>query len=481
MTPVPPCSIALGLFPRLLGVVYLLAFASLLVQVRGLYGSQGILPIRDYCAALQRLYGRSCYWHFPSIFWINASDAVITAAAWLGVCLALFLTAGLAQLPALILLWLIYLSFMSLGQDFLSFQWDALLLETGFMAIFLPLLSPAPLAACLAYQFFIFRFMISAGTVKLTSHDPNWRNLRALCFHYATQPIPNRVAWYAHQLPESVQKLSTLGTFFFELIVPFLALGPAPLKLAGFCLLVAFQGLIMLTGNYGFFNILTIVLCVPLLDDRYLAPIVPAALFPAAPAGHGPLMTSLVSAVYLGVILLNILQMIRLFARPEWLSRILAACRPWQISSPYGLFAVMTTRRFEFVIEGSDDLKSWQAYEFRWKPGNPGRAPRQAAPHQPRLDWQMWFAALNPAMVEPWLMRLVRRLLEGSRPVLSLFGQVPFPNRPPLAIRLVVYDYLAGSLATKRAGGRWWERSEVGVSETFSLQGGRLKALRSGG
>jgi hypothetical protein len=469
MSPAASCAIALEIFPRLLGLVYLLAFGSLFLQQRGLYGSQGILPIGEYLAAIRRYSGRGGWRRFPSLFWFSSSDAFITGCAGLGICLSLVLAAGMLQLPALVLLWLLYLSFVSLGQDFLSFQWDALLLEAGFMTIFLPLLSRPTLPVCLAYHFFIFRFMFSAGVVKLTSRDPNWRNLTAMSFHFETQPIPNRVAWYAHQLPGWAQKFSTLGTFFFELLVPFLALGPAPCRLACFCLLLFFQGLIILTGNYGFFNILTIVLAVPLLDDRYLSGIGRIVL-DGSPATDGPLMTTLVGAVFLILIVLNLLQLIRLFYRPYWLSRILAWCGPWRISSPYGLFAVMTTSRYEFVIEGSNDRTNWQPYEFRWKPGDPLNAPRQAAPHQPRLDWQMWFAALNPAELDQWLLRLVRRLLEGSRPVLALFGRVPFPDGPPAYIRLVVYRYYLSNLSTKRASGRWWDRSEVGMTEPLTLE-----------
>lgn len=245
-------AMALGLFPRLLGAVYLLAFVSLFVQLQGLYGSKGILPIREYAAALREQLGVKGCRHFPSIFWFNSGDGFITGCAGAGIGLSLLLMAGLASLPSLVLLWLIYLSFCTMGQEFLSYQWDALLLETGFMTIFLPLAAPSPPMACLAYQFFIFRFMLSAGVVKLSSRDPNWRNLSALSFHYETQPIPNRISWYVHQMPAWVQKLSTLGTFFFELAVPFLALGPAPWRLACFFLLLFFQGLIILTGNYGF-------------------------------------------------------------------------------------------------------------------------------------------------------------------------------------------------------------------------------------
>jgi hypothetical protein len=469
MTPAPSCAISLGLFPRLMGIVYLLAFASLLVQVQGLYGSRGILPIRNYTDALSQHYGLNACRYYPSIFWLSTSDAFITGCAGLGVFLSLYLVTGLPPLPALIILWLIYLSFTTMGQEFLSYQWDALLLETGFMTIFLPLAAPAPPMVCLAYQFFFFRFILSAGVVKLASRDPNWRNLSAICFHYETQPIPNRISWYTHQLPEWVQKLSTLGTFFFELGVPFLALGPSPLRLACFCLLAFFQVLIMLTGNYGFFNILAIVLAVPLLDDRYMGILGLSKPLPV-PTASTPFMAELASVIFLVFLLLNVLQLLRLFVRPHWLSLILSRCGLWHISSPYGLFAIMTVDRFEFVIEGSDDLKNWQPYEFIWKPGDPAFPPRQAAPHQPRLDWQMWFAALNPTYIEPWLAQLVQRLLEGSPSVLSLFRHIPFHDAPPAFIRLVVYRYHFSDMTTKRESGHWWNRTATGMTSPISLE-----------
>ncbi|MBI2354951.1 MAG: lipase maturation factor family protein [Deltaproteobacteria bacterium] len=469
-TYVPSCAIALGLFPRFLGAVYLLAFVSLLVQADGLYGSRGILPIRDYVAALREHLGVKGWRRFPSIFWLNSGDSFVTGCAALGVGLSFLLVLGITPLPLLVILWLIYLSFSTMGQEFLSYQWDALLLETGFMTMFLPLATPASPLVCLAYHFFVFRFILSAGVVKLTSRDPNWRNLLALSFHYETQPIPNRVAWYAHQLPQQLQRLSTLGTFFFELIVPFLALGPAPLRLACFCLLLSFQVLIMLTGNYGFFNCLTIVLCVPLLDDRYLGAIGQAPVL-SVPAADTAFAAPLIGAVFLLFLLLNVAQLIRLFVRPYWLNRLLVTFGRLWVSNPYGLFAVMTTERYEFEIQGSNDLKGWQVYEFRWKPGDPAIAPRQAAPHQPRLDWQMWFAALNPSFVEPWLESLVRRLLEGSPPVLALFRTVPFREAPPTFIRLVVYRYHFSDLSTKKSSGRWWNRREIGASAPMTLRG----------
>jgi len=453
------------LFPRLLGVIYLVAFASLLVQVRGLYGARGILPISAYIAELRQRLGRRAFRFCPSLFWLGSGDRMLVGCAAAGVVLSLLLIAGAPSLPLLVLLWLLYLSFVVTGQEFLSYQWDALLLEAGFMTIFLPLADPASAVVVFTYHFFLFRFMLSAGVVKLRSGDPTWRDFTALCFHYETQPLPNRIGWYAHQLPAVWQKLSTLGTFFFELAVPFLALGPAPARLVCFLLLGFFQGLILATGNYGFFNLLTLVLLVPLLYDPVLGFF--DTLF--AHAADDPVVL-LVDIIFISFLALNVCQLVRLFSRPFWLNRLLAALAPFMISNGYGLFAVMTTSRFEFVIEGSHDLRTWQAYEFRWKPGDPWRPPRQAAPHQPRLDWQMWFAALDPRRIEPWLVTLVTRLLEGSPRVLSLLEHNPFPNAPPQQVRLLVYRYHFTSRAVRRGEGRWWARTLVGRYPPLALK-----------
>jgi len=462
-----PSHVLPWLFPKLLGGVYLLAFASLTVQLRGLYGSRGVLPISSYLADLRQGAGRRAFRLCPTLFWLNSSDRLLSACAFLGIVLSLLLIAGAPAVPLLLLLWLLYLSFAAAGQEFLSFQWDALLLETGFMTIFLPLADPAPPLVVFAYCFFLFRFMFSAGVVKLRSGDPTWRNLTALCYHYETQPLPNRLGWYAHHLPPTLQKFSTMGTFFFEIAVPFLALGPEPVRLAGFLLLLFFQLLIFATGNYGFFNILTMVMLLPLLGDNRLAMLgdhLPVAV-PASGAS-----VAVVSVIFTLFLLLNFCQLARLFYRPAWLNRLLAPLSPAMISNPYGLFAVMTTNRFEFVIEGSNDLKEWQPYEFRWKPGDPFAPPRQAAPHQPRLDWQMWFAALDPRTIEPWLGNLVVRLLEGSPPVLALLRHNPFAGAPPQHIRLSVYRYRFTSLAVRRAEGRWWERTLLGISSVMTLK-----------
>ncbi|UFS69594.1 lipase maturation factor family protein [Geomonas sp. RF6] len=452
------------LFPKLLGGVYCIAFASLLWQVLGLYGSRGILPISEYLGAVRDAVGKECYTICPTLFWLNSGDNFLFVGCLLGVALSLLLLVGFSPLPLLIMLWLLYISYTSAGQEFLGYQWDALLLETGFMTIFLSLAPDSPPLVVFTYRFFLFRFMFSSGMVKLLSGDRTWRDLTALVHHYHTQPLPNRIGWYAGHLPVLAQRFSTFGTFFFELIVPFLALGSQPARLLGFWLFLGFQGLIFATGNYAFFNILTAVLAVSLLDDELLHGIVPPNPTPG-PDIPAPFTTA-IFAVFLA---LNICQLLALFYRPKWLNRVLSALAPFHISNHYGLFAVMTTHRFEFIIEGSNDKKEWRPYEFRWKPGDPHRAPGQVAPHQPRLDWQMWFAALDPRSLEPWLANLVLRLLKPSPHVLRLLKTNPFPDSPPIFIRISVYSYRFSDHATKRRDGVWWERKRVGHFPPMSL------------
>jgi lipase maturation factor 1 len=453
------------LFPRFLGAVYFTAFLSLLVQVRGLYGSDGILPISLYLKELRSQTGKEAFYICPSVLWLSSSDRAIFGTALLGTVLSILLMAGAPPMPLLIMLWLLYLSFVSAGQEFLAYQWDTLLLEVGFMTIFLPLAAPAPPLVVFTYRFLLFRFMVSSGAVKLLSKDPTWHDLTAMCYHYQTQPIPNLVAWYAHKLPLRAQKLSTLATLVFELAVPVLAFGPQPARIFCFISMILLQLLIFATGNFAFFNILSMVLALPLLDDGIIGTFL---ALPAASVSQP--MAWLVSAIFGIFLLLNLGQLALLWYRPPWLHRLLARLSPFMISNHYGLFAVMTTDRFEFVIEGSNDGSNWSSYEFGWKPGDPKRPPRQAAPHQPRLDWQMWFAALQPNYVDVWLKNLIVRLLEGSPAVLSLLAKNPFPDAPPSQIRLSVYRYTFTDLATKRAEGLWWNRALLGRFKPMRLQ-----------
>ncbi len=482
------------LFLRLLGIVYLIAFVSLWTQVHGLIGERGILPAADYLQRAAAQLGPERLWLLPTVGWLGAGDAALTRLCAAGTAASVLLVVGIAPAIALALLWALYLSLVVLGQDFLSFQWDLLLLEAGFLAIFLapkrpllPGLSREPPVSRLAHgllRWLLLRFMIMSGGVKLISGDAAWHNLTALTFHYQTQPLPVWTSWYAHQLPVWFHKLSCAGMFVIELAAPLLIFARRRLRHLACALLVGLQLLIAATGSYTFFNLLTIALCVLLLDDELLVRRVPKRwrqrVSERAPAPAAVLASPRQGVVLAGaavLLLLSGLQTARTLGLADALSSpvdgMLAAVAPLRTINGYGLFAVMTTQRPEIVIEGSNDGQTWKPYEFRWKPGDLTRRPRLVAPHQPRLDWQMWFAALSTFRREPWLAGLLRRLLEGEPQVLRLLARDPFQGTPPRYVRAQLYDYRFTDAQTRRATGQWWRRELLGpYSPVLSLPRG---------
>ncbi len=437
------------LFLRALALIYLIAFVSFGVQVRGLIGSRGILPAGDFLEAVAQSVGAARAWRLaPSVFWIWHGDAALTWSCIAGAIIAVVLLLGFVQRACLVALFVLYLSLCSVGQDFLSFQWDMLLLEAGFLAIFL---GSSSLVVWL-YRLLLFRLMFSSGVVKLLSGDPNWRGLRAMDFQYFTQPIPTPLAWYMQQLPAWFQTYSTVGVFFIELAVPFCVFLPRRIRHAGGCLLVLFQALILTTGNYAFFNWLTIALCLFLFDD-FTFP----RCSPARPLS--PLRRAVTRAVACLVIVLGATQLIAVFGRsvPGPAAALLRFTSPLGIVNSYGLFAVMTTSRPEIAIQGSNDGINWLDYEFKYKAGPLARRPPWVAPYQPRLDWQMWFAALGPYQSSPWFANFVVRLLQGAPEVVRLLARNPFPNAPPKYIRAVVAAYRFTTWTERRATGDWWK------------------------
>ncbi len=466
------------LFLRALGVVFLAAFASLGVQVSGLLGREGLAPAAQLLEAARTQLGSERYRLFPTLCWLASSDGFLRFLCWGGAALSALLVAGVLPGALLLVLWAFYLSLTAVGGDFMAFQWDALLIETGFLAAFLAPWglrpsgkdsAPAPAPALWLLRWLLFRLMFESGCVKLLSGDPAWRGLTALTHHFQTQPLPTALAWHAHQLPHGLLRASCAAMFAIELAAPLLILLPRRPRLLGFAALVLLQLLIALTGNYGFFNLLTLALCLLLLDDKTLAPVVPRALARRiAPARLRPSRARRYWAVPLAaaVLLLSGARLLGLFARsavPRPLAAAFEAAAPLRTVNGYGLFAVMTTRRLEISVEGSADGKSWSEYKFRWKPGDASRAPGWAAPHQPRLDWQMWFAALSPYQQNPWFMNLLVRLAQGSKPVLGLLENDPFPEAPPRHLRAVVYDYRFATRAERRETGAWWKREPLGL------------------
>jgi hypothetical protein len=470
----PRYFVARWLFLRLLGVVYLAAFLSLWVQVHGLVGSHGILPVGEYLADVRGVTGAERYALVPTLCWLDPGDPFLDGLCGGGVVLSGLLILGVAPAPVLLLLWAFYLSLTVAGQEFLGYQWDNLLLEAGLLSVFFappqlwPRLDreapPSPLLVWLL-RWLLFRLAFGSGVAKLLSGDPTWRDLTALSYHYETQPLPTWTSWYGHQLPGWFQALSVLFTFAAELVVPLGFFGPRRWRHLACAGTVALQLLIAATGNFGFFNLLTIVLCVPLLDDDCFPARWRARLDPAVPRGRG--WPRWLLWTFTGVIVvLSVLMFLpgHYWLRgPGWLTQAARVALSFRSVSPYGLFAVMTTRRPEIIIEGSNDSVTWLAYEFRWKPGDVQRRPAFTGPHLPRLDWQMWFAALQDYQENPWLERFLERLLEGSPDVVDLLAHNPFPEHPPRFVRAVSYDYHFTDAATRAQTGAWWQRERPGL------------------
>ncbi len=460
-------------FLFLLSLIYLVAFLSLWTQIEGLVGQKGILPVESFLKDVQAHRGSDRFWNWPTLFWLHAGDGFLQAICLLGVGASLCVMANRAVGLALLLMWGFYLSLFNVAQPFLGFQWDTLLLETGFLALFLvpwrrnkgttgeP--PPSPLVLFL-FRFLLFRVVFTSGLVKIISQDPTWNDFTALYYHYETQPLPTWIGWYAHQLPHGFQEFSVACVFIIQLGVVFMIFGPRRIRYTGCAVLVFHECLIFLTGNYCFFNLLTIALCLLLLDDSVWR-------LPGNREFSGPKETKLISIrkkkfpPWLGVGALGIC--IMLYAVPLLVTSgnypsifvaIANAIRPLHLFNSYGLFAVMTTSRPEIIILGSDDRENWFPYEFKWKPGNVVNKPEFVAPHQPRLDWQMWFAALSNYERNPWLIQFMIRLLQGSPPVVALLGSNPFPDRPPKYLQALVYDYRFSDTETRNRDGSWWNR-----------------------
>ncbi len=452
------------IFLRGLALIYFAAFASLAVQILGLVGSAGVLPLDPFLRAVHEDLGVAAYRIVPTLFWLNASDVTLVAGTVVGMGLALLVVSGIAVRAALIGQFVLYLSYVYAGQVFMTYQWDALLLEVGFLAIFL---TGGSRIVVWLYRWLLFRYLFMAGAAKLLSGDPTWRSLTALEYHFETQPLPTPLALYAAHLPHWILVGGTAATLVVEVGVVFLIFAPRRLRaVAAWCVL-GFQSLIALTGNYNFFNLLTMLLCLFLFDDAALRSVLPgrlAARVAAQAERAGRTATTIATVIALAVVPVGVNRVWQLFSGKGLpvAETLTDAISPFVIVNSYGLFAVMTTARPEIVVEGSDDGREWREYEFRYQPGSIWRRPPWNIPHQPRLDWQMWFAALGGPSDAPWFSRFLVRLLENSQPVLSLLAANPFPDHPPKYVRATLYEYRFADAQTHAATGQWWVRREVG-------------------
>ena len=476
---VPPTRrVVRWLFLRCLGGVYLIAFTSLRAQVLGLYGSRGIEPIGKLLGGLRAHAGRDAYRIAPTLLWLGSSDRDLLRFCGAGQLCAVALMLDVAPRTMVAALWGLYLSFVSVGRDFLSFQWDALLLETGVHAMLVG--APAtgrdrrsepPWLGALLMRWLVFRLHFQSGLVKLRSRDRSWRRCTACAYHYQTQPLPTRIGWHASHLPRPIQRLSTAATLAIELGAPPLVFAPRRLRKAAFSALTGLQLLIAATGNYAFFNLLTIALGLWVLDDGGVGRPRRAAGLRAPPRGrraaatwlHIPLRVAHTALAAVVAIVSAATFTRRPPRRPlaRAASRLSELVEPVRSINPYGLFAVMTTERPEIVVEGSNDGHTWREYHFRYKPSRPEDPPRWVAPHQPRLDWQMWFAALGGP--PDWFAVFLARLLQGSPDVLRLLADNPFPDHPPRHVRALLYDYRMTDRRTRKRTGAWWHRRLIGT------------------
>ena len=501
------------LFLRGLGLIYLAAFMSLALQIRALVGSDGILPLSEYLAAAYAGWGADAYWRLPTLFWLNSSDVALIGGALAGIALSLLIAFGIAQRVALIGLCVLYLSFVYAGQIFFTYQWDMLLTEAGFLAIFL---TGGSVIVVWLYRLLLFRFLFLAGLVKLASGDATWQQLTALDYRFWTQPLPSPLAWYAAQLPHWPLAAATAAALVVELVAVALIFLPRRPRMLAAALVIVFQLGIILTGSYNWFNLLTMLLCLFLFDDQALRRIVPARAIPsprlASWRSHAPhgregegegqklgaslaaaphptlspsqvqgdgergraaglrmptshLATALAAAFALIVVPVGVnLVYAPLAGRNLPIAGAMTeALAPLLIVNPYGLFATTTTTRPVIVIEGSDDNSAWREYALPYLPGPVTRAPAWSIPHQPRLDWQLWFAAYSSAGQQRWIERLLQRLLEGSPRVSALFADHPFADAPPKYVRALLYDYRFAVARSRADDRRWWDRGLAGT------------------
>jgi predicted DCC family thiol-disulfide oxidoreductase YuxK len=462
----PRFEILSWIFLRLLGLLFFAAFVSFGVQAMGLIGRHGILPLVELTVAGRLQLGNAAFWQLPMLFWLDSSDAAIQAVSWGGAVISIFLVLGILPRLCLPLLCIMYLSLYYAGQTFMTFQWDLFLIETGFLGFLL----------CLSREngiwllrWLVFRFMFMGGAVKILSGDTSWRDLTAITYHFQTQPLPTPLGWYAHHLPVEILMFMTAVTLFVELLVPFLVFFPRRVRFLTGILFIIFESIVCITGNYNFFNFTILFLCISLYDDAALRKIMPARAWQMLthcirPAKPHKITSFLVGFITLWIIFISTVQIgIRFGGRPPVaIAAISNITAPLHLVNIYGPFAVMTRTRPEIIIEGSPDRVTWEEYTFKYKPGDLMRPPLWNIPHQPRLDWQMWFAALGTVDQNPWFFQFLKALLENRPEVMALMDHNPFSAKPPAYVRARLYDYRFTTMEEHAETGAWWVRTDKG-------------------
>jgi len=488
------------LFLRALGLIYFSAFYSLLFQVRGLIGPNGILPAAEYLRAVTNSFGSARFWYAPTLLWFSSSNHTLMAIAWAGLLASIFLTINIFPRGMLLICFICFLSFVSAASDFSGYQSDSMLLEAGFISLFLapPGFRPglAPNSPPIRASIFLllwewFRIYFESGIAKIASGDPQWRHFTAMDEYYQNGPLPTWIGWDVQHLPHWFHAATAFGTLALELVLVYMLFLPRRFRIICFFIVTPWQIGIILTANYTFLNYLVLALGIFLLDDRFLAPFF-ARFVPQSWRSHLPPSTQSVAeapaaaetpaphwqqtwARHLAAVKLaltaimflwlfyssTVLLLLMIWRDAPFSYAPVAALQPFRVADRYGLFAVMTRGRYEIEFQGTNDGENWIAYPFRYKPQNPREAPRIYAPYQPRFDWNLWFASLGHWRSNPIVPRTEERLLEGSPDVLALFAGNPFPQ-PPRQVRVLLWQYWFTPMQEKREQGLWWRRQLLG-------------------
>ena len=480
--------IARWVFLRAMGAIYFSAFLALAFQIRGMIGTQGILPAGEYLEKVRTLGGLRL-WYAPTVLWWGSGNHALMALVWVGLVASVLVVANVAPRISLAVCFVSFLSFIAVSQDFGQYQSDGMLLEAGFLSLFV---APGGLwpgwgrkslairAAWLLLLWEWFRIYFESGAVKLLSGDPTWRNLTAMYEYYQNGPLPTWIGWYLQHLPWWFQKATAGATLGMELVLVWMAFLPRRWRIACFCIVTVWQAVVIATANYAFLNYLVLVLAVLLLHDETLRRFVPAQWRDGieaedeTAAANSQATQQLKGLAGVGVAVTAVLltwiayattvEMVWMFWREAPLpSSPVAALEPLRIANQYGLFAVMTPHRYEIEFQGSNDGKTWTPYTFRFKPQDVNERPGIYAPYQPRFDWNLWFASLTTwqsAMIVPLT---EERLLEGDQDALYLFRGNAFPAAPPKFVRAVLWQYWFSTPEEKRTQGVWWTRKLLGT------------------
>lgn len=448
---------------RSLAFVYLIAFIVVIHQFKPLLGERGLLPVPQFIKQVR-------FTESPSIFFWFPTNFAFDLFGWIGVALSLFAISGFSEKFGNLVsaatwgaLWLIYLSFVNVGQTFYAFGWETLLLEAGFLAIFLGSEKTTPsFLLILLFNWLLFRGMFGAGLIKIRG-DTCWRDLTCLQYHYETQPMPNPFSWYFHWLPVWIHKTEVLFNHFTELVVPFAYFVPSPISAVAGLITLFFHLWLFASGNFSFLGFLTMVVALSTISDSWLKHVIP--IHPPELAPPSPLYLSAILGLTVLVAALSFYPIRNMISQNQLMN---ASFEPLHLVNTYGAFGTITRPRYEVIVEGTNEsvltwATRWREYEFIGKPGDVSHTPPQIAPYHLRLDWLMWFAAFSSPGQHPWFISFLEKLLEGDKAVLGLLRYNPFPNEPPKFVRALLYEYHFTTPEERSQTGAIWNRKLIGL------------------